>query len=75
MKNLWIILAILALLFEIYRLVRGYWIRRILEKKKKKETAPKTTGNAVKKRTRLPDLPKGAGKTVITETRNARGMA
>ena len=35
MKNLLVILGILVLLFEIYRLLRRYWIRRILEKKKK----------------------------------------
>ena len=35
MKNLLVILGILVLLFEIYHLLRGYWIRRLLEKQKK----------------------------------------
>ena len=34
MKDLLVILAILILCFELYRLLRGYWIRRILKKKK-----------------------------------------
>src|SRR5574341_742298 len=35
MRNLLVILAILILLFDLYRLLRGYWLRRMLEKKKK----------------------------------------
>ena len=34
MKDLLIIFGILVLCFELYRLLRGYWIRRILKKKK-----------------------------------------
>jgi len=35
MKNLPGILGILILFFEVYRLLRKYWIRRILKRKKK----------------------------------------
>ena len=34
MKNLLVTLAILILFFELYRNLRGYWIRRILKKKR-----------------------------------------
>ena len=34
MKDLLVIFAILVLCLELYRLVRGYWIRRILKKKR-----------------------------------------
>jgi len=35
MRNYLVILVILVLLLELYRLLRGYWLRRLLEKKKK----------------------------------------
>ena len=34
MKDLLVILAILVLCIELYRLLRGYWIQRILKKKR-----------------------------------------
>ena len=34
MKDLLVILAILILYFELYRLLRRYWIQRILKKKR-----------------------------------------
>ena len=41
MKDLLVILAILILCIELYRLLRSYWIRRILKKKKEAKLSRK----------------------------------
>ncbi len=75
-KELLGILGILILLIEIYRFVRRYWLRRLLEKKKKeKRTRKPAVLRLISEHGKLPRLPvltRGSEEMDSSRVRNAR---
>ena len=74
MKDLLVILAILVLCIELYRLLRGYWIQRILKKKREARQLRKPRVMKPKSERDCPFCVKEKGKTGFIQTRNACGM-
>ena len=74
MKDLLVILGILILCFELYRLLRGNWIRRFLKKKKGAAQPRKPLVMKPKSERDCPFCVKEKGRQGIAKTRNAHGL-